>query len=158
MPPCAFTENCVCGRLPTRCILYASIPDGIRGRRECDVGKRNWSWNSREARRTNGFGNPVDRAPAVRDSDGRVMPEWRRPAILPPDLRQQPDDPHSPHHHAENFPNSVMWAHYFDGWQDPVRCARLDDAVREGACVALGGVAGVYSVESVLAQVYGARR
>ena len=94
----------------------------------------------------------------MRDSDGRVMPEWRRPAILPPDLRQQPDDPQSPHLHAENFPNSVMWAHYFEGWRDPVRCARLDDAVRDGACVALGGVAGVYSVESVLAQVYGPRR
>ena len=113
-----------------------------------------WSWNANTARRSNGCGHPVDRAPAVRDSDGRLAPEWKRPAILPPDLRQAADDPDNPHTHPENFPPARMWAHYFEGWRDPARLANMNRAVAEGKCVALGTVAGVYTVESILRQVY----
>jgi hypothetical protein len=119
------------------------------------VGK--WSWNANTARRVNGFGNPVDRAPAVRDNDGRLVPEWRRRAILPPDLRVGADDPEDPRLHPENFPPARMWAHYFEGARDPRRCANLDRAIADGLCVALGAVAGVYTPAQILDQVYGRR-
>ena len=115
---------------------------------------RKWSWDPKAARRINGCANPVDREKAMRDTDGRTVPEWRRRAILPPDCRGRADDPDSPHLHAENFGPSRMWAGYFEGSHDEARCARLDEAVREGQCVALGAVAGIYPVGSVLRQVY----
>ena len=120
--------------------------------------RRSWAWNPNTARRVNGCGNPVDRAPAVRDSDGRVVSERRRPAILPPDLRRPADidDPDSPLWHAENFSATRMWHHYFDGWEDPNRCGRLDDAMRAGACVAMGAVSGTYSTSQILGQMYAA--
>ena len=118
--------------------------------------RRSWAWNPNTARRVNGCGNPVDRAPAVRDSDGRVVSERRRAAILPPDLRRAPDadDPNSPLWHAENFSPSRMWAGYFEGSHDPNRCGRLDDAIRAGACVAMGSVSGTYSPPQILAQIF----
>ena len=113
---------------------------------------RKWSWDANAARRMNGCGNPVDREAAVRDTDGRLVPEWRRKALLPPDCRTA-DDPDSPYLHPENFSPARMWRNYFVGSDDPVRCARLDEAVRRGECVALGAVAGTYSVWQVLSQL-----
>lgn len=103
----------------------------------------------------NGCGNPVDRTPAVRDSDGYQAPEWKRRAILPPDFRQAADDPEDPRLHPENFPPMRMWAHYFEGWRDPARLRNMDKAMASGECVALGAVSGTYSVPNVLRQVYG---
>ena len=100
----------------------------------------------------NGCGNPVDREAAVRDTDGRLVPEWSRKALLPPDCRTA-DDPDSPYLHPENFSPARMWRNYFVGSDDPVRCARLDEAVRRGECVALGSVAGIYSVCQILSQM-----
>lgn len=115
-----------------------------------------WSWDANRARKMNGCGNPVDRQAAVRDTDGRVQPEWKRQAIIPPDFRAPADDPQNPHTHPENFPAQRMWAGYFEGWRDPARCERLDGAVRRGECVALGCKAGTYRVGQILAQMFGA--
>lgn len=114
---------------------------------------RKWSWDSNAARRVNGCANPVDREAAVRDTDGRLVPEWRRRAVLPPDFRQPADDPDSPYRHPENFPPERMWRNYFNGSSDPARCGNLDHAVREGECVALGAVSGIYSVHQILHQM-----
>lgn len=121
-------------------------------------GRRNWSWNPNTARRCNGCANPVDREPGIRDTDGRIVPEYRRRVILPPDLRRPVDidDPNSPLWHAENFSASRMWAGYFEGSHDPQRCGRLDDAVRAGACVAMGSVSGTYSPGQILSQMFSA--
>ena len=108
---------------------------------------RKWSWDPKAARKTNGCANPVDREGAVRDSDGRTVPEWKRRAVLPPDLRW--DAP------IKALPPEKMWAGYFAGPQNLERFARLEEAVVQGKCVALGSCAGVYAVEQILAQVYG---
>jgi hypothetical protein len=118
------------------------------------MGKRKWSWNPHTARRMNGCANPVDRVPGVRDTDGHMQPEWKRPAILPPDFRKPVDDPDSPLQHPENFSSRRMWHGYFEGAHDPVRAERADMAVRKGKCVAMGCVAGTYEVAQILRQIY----
>lgn len=116
-------------------------------------------WNAEEARRANGFAEPVDRAPAVRDALGWTPPEYTRRAVMPPDSRRPcDDDPDDPRLHPENFPAERAWANYFAGWRDTARALRADRAVCEGKCVAFGAVAGVYSVEQILRQVYGRNR
>ena len=113
-------------------------------------------WNPDEAKRANGLAEPVDRAPAVRDGLGWTAPDYTRRAVIPSDSRRPyDDDPDDPRLHPENFPSERAWAHYFAGWRDTARALRADRAVCEGKCVAFGAVAGVYSVEQILRQVYG---
>ena len=47
-----------------------------------------WSWNPHEAYRRNGCGNPVDREGMRYDKNGKLIPDYRRKAVIPPDYRR----------------------------------------------------------------------